>query len=161
MRGYISGAITIVEIVALITSPIILPLYGLEYAYTNSISYVWTNLEMYSKSTATYESTLLSLLHESSKYVATAIVALLTDSEDDASVLYTSVLYDNALSEMWFQFVDFLAPALYVPRWVMTVWYATPGVYLDYYYYGKLTTFMHEKCLSFHILSMIDWVFMA
>jgi hypothetical protein len=170
-RGYLLGAIIVIEVFTIPLLPFIFTLYGLDYIKDSLIHELWNNIlsvgtidDPHSSSPSLNESP-----EEESilQYIANIIIEIFDDDHENNPIAgfegATSLLFDEHdhtksseehehdhyawIDDLLFNnplssaintvFDQVIYPLLYIPRWIMTIAYTSPWMYIQYYFYGK------------------------
>lgn len=140
MRGYKIGMTTLAEIASIVALPLTLSAYGTEYVYDTLKTKLSGFMAYYAgdnvlKAGDEAKPFCTSWIHS----IASILVKIndQVNSEEDS----LGFLFDNFLMDSMNDLLEaYLAPLLYVPRWMMTVAYISPKMYYDFYFTGKKTS---------------------
>lgn len=158
-RGYLLGAIILIEILSIPLLPFIFLLYGIDYVKDSIAQKIWNEL----LNLGTIDEDPSTEAHEESilQHIANIIIEIFDDDHDAITGIEgaASLLFDDKESKYedhdnhaWVDDIFFnnplaagvniiveqvLTPLFYIPRWIMTIAYTSPWMYVQYYFYGK------------------------
>ena len=139
-RGINVFCICLCEMMTIPLSPMILLLYQYEY-YSQ---YVWNQTWIHIEQTINEGKNVILPTNGTYSYYKYQICQYLQDISLEGSPWMNFLIhmnpYDNSLTANILE--TYIDPILYYPRWIASIIYRAPRMYIDYYYYGIIQFFI-------------------